>query len=103
MGKKTTSSKKHTQLRAKSLSQQRVQTNLQEISAEADPTLKLLWVDKVNVVARSDAPVITLNCYSALPPNRLIESCHIQMSVTHAKKLGEVILQIISQATKRNP
>ena len=64
--------------------------NLKKLPKESDPSIRLLWVDTMELVVRHDVPVATLRFYSSLG-DKLVETCRIQTSVPHLKAMADVI------------
>lgn len=63
---------------------------LSELPKQADTSLKLLWVDRMELAVRGDAPVATLRFYSAFL-DHLSEACRLQTSTAHLRAMVDVI------------
>lgn len=60
------------------------------LSTESDPSLQLVWVDRMTLSVRSDIPVATIRFYSVTPEN-LVEACRLQTTVKHLHEIVDVI------------
>ena len=63
---------------------------LDELPKESDPSIRLIWVDSMEVAVRGDVPVVTLRFYSALR-EKLAEACRVQTSTTHLRSILDVL------------
>jgi hypothetical protein len=73
---------------------QQVQLKVDELPTVNDPSLKLLWVDRVTIAVRSDVPVSTIRCYSVLG-RELHEACQFQTSVPHLTQIADLLCRIL--------
>jgi len=62
---------------------------------EADPSIRLVWVDTMEILVRSNLPIATLRFYSALGTEKLTEACRLQVGVEHLRRIADVICRSI--------
>ena len=64
--------------------------DVSKLPREADPGLKLLWVDSMQLGVRADIPIATLRFFSTLG-DRVVEACRVQTSVKHLQSIADII------------
>lgn len=62
-----------------------------KLPKESDPSLKLVWVDRMEMVSRSDVPIATLRFYSVVGNEKLTEACRLQTTVTHLRAIVDLL------------
>ena len=67
-----------------------VMVDLASLPVESSPGLPLQWVDRMELTARSEIPVVTLRFYSVVV-DRMVEACRLQATADHCKKIADAI------------
>lgn len=57
---------------------------------ESDPSLGLLWVDRMELSIRSDVPIATLRFYGVVT-DRLCEAARLQTSISHLQAIADLL------------
>ena len=70
--------------------------NIAKLPVQFDPALKMLWVDRMDILVRTDGTVSLR--FSALYGEHLVEACRLQATAAHAKQIAEVISRSLSNA-----
>lgn len=65
---------------------------MSKLPTEPDMGLPLVWVDRMQLTAREDLPIVTLRFYSALH-DRVIECSRLQTSAAHLRAMADLICQ----------
>lgn len=63
---------------------------MSKLRKEFNPSLQLVWVDRLEIAVRADTPVVTLRFYTAMV-DHLSEVARVQTSVTHIKAIIDVL------------
>ncbi len=74
---------------------QQVQLKIDELPIVDDPTLKLLWIDRVTLAVRGDVPVGTIRCYSVLGTESHV-ACQFQTSVQHLIAMTDMLCRVLN-------
>ncbi len=94
MTKKSSKSKKRkpaTKRPRKRKSESRqLEIDIGKLPKQSDPSLRLTWVDRMEIAVRGDVPVVTLRFYSAVV-DHLSEVSRLQTSATHVKAIIDVL------------
>ena len=72
-----------------------VEVKLNTLPLQADPTLKVLWVDTMGVLLRTDIDVISLHFASAAG-DKMLDACRLQTSKEHAKRMVDALAQVLN-------
>ena len=74
----------------------KVQTiNLGKMPTTMDPSIKTVWIDRMQIFHRSDLPLATISFASLVPPDKLVEVGRFQTTVTHLQAIVDVISRTI--------
>lgn len=76
--------------RTKSSMPVKAKIDVSTLPKESDPTLRLIWVDRMELSVRADTPVATMRYYSVLL-DHLSEACRLQMSTVHLRSMVDVM------------
>ncbi len=66
----------------------------------SDPSLQLVWVDRMEIAVRADVPVVTLRFYTAMI-DHLSEVSRLQTSVTHTRAIIDVLCRNVEYYPSR--
>ena len=97
MGKKSSKTQRR---QAKPSSKSRRKPELLKVAVsqlpkESDPSIRLIWVDTMEIAVRGDVPISTLRFYSAITNEKLCEAFRLQTSVPHLRSMVDVICRSI--------
>ena len=82
--KKSPKSRPHTQLKPEAI-------DLSKLPSACDSSLRLTWVDRMELSTRSDIPVCMMRFYSGIPRSELQEVARLQLATTHARAIVDVL------------
>ena len=71
------------------------QVRLDKLEIQNNPALPTIWIDRMQLGVRSDAPVATLRFHTALQ-DCLVESCRLQVSTDHLKRITDVLCRTLN-------
>lgn len=98
---KSTRSKKATKRPRKRTSEsQQLKIDLSKLPKEFNPSLQLVWIDRMEIAVRGDTPVATLRFYTAMV-DHLSEVSRLQTSVTHIKSIIDVLCRNVEYYPSR--
>ena len=104
MAKKSSKSKKPKSAtkrpRKRKSESQQLEIDMSKLPKVLDPSLQLVWVDRMEIVLRGDAPIVTLRFYSVMG-DHLSEACRLQTSETHIKAIIDVLCRNIEYYPSR--
>ena len=69
---------------------QQLKIDMSKLPKELNPSLQLVWIDRMEIAVRADTPVATLRFYTAMV-DHLSEVSRLQTSVTHIKSIIDVL------------
>jgi hypothetical protein len=70
----------------------------------SDENIKTVWIDRMQLLVRSDAPIGTISFATLIPPDRLVEVGRFQTTVPHLKAIVDLICRNIDYyPTKSSP
>ena len=70
---------------------QKLSVDMAKLPRESDPSIRLVWVDKTDLLLRGDVPIGTLRFYSVVGKERLAEACRLQTTVTHLRAIVDLL------------
>ena len=104
MAKKSSQSKKQKSAtkrpRKRKSESQQLEIDMSKLPKVSDASLRLVWVDRMEIAVRGDEPLVTLRFYSAVV-DHLSEVSRIQTSVTHIKAIIDVLCRNIEYYPSR--
>jgi hypothetical protein len=62
---------------------------------ESDPSLRLIWVDRMELLSRGDAPIGMLRFYSAIGNEKLTEAARLQTTHAHLRGIVDVLCRTL--------
>jgi hypothetical protein len=68
-----------------------LQLDPSKLPKESDPSLKLVWVDRMELLLRSDVPIATLRFYTVVGTEKLTEACRLQTTVSHLRAIVDLL------------
>ncbi len=66
-----------------------------KLPRESDPSLKLVWVDRMETLLRGDAPLATLRFYTVIGNEKLAEACRLQTTVAHLRAIVDLLCRLL--------
>ncbi len=77
-----------------------LEIDMSKLPKVSDPSLQLVWVDRMEIGVRGDVPLVTLRFYTAMV-DHLSEVSRLQTSVTHIKSIIDVLCRNVEYYPSR--